>query len=728
MSEPHIDPRIGTTLDERYRLDARIADGGMATVYRAMDVRLHRTVAVKILHAHLTSDPAVLERFASEAIIAAGLTHDNIVGIIDHHVSRNTAYLVMEFVRGLNLRESLNSRGRYTPRQALVVLQAICTGLSVAHEEGIVHRDMKPANVLISDEGRIKVADFGLARASSAHTNATNFFGTAAYISPELAKGEPSDERSDIYAVGIIAYELLTGRQPFTAESAYGLAYKHIHDQTPAPSASVPGLSPELDELVAYCTNTDPEDRPQNASFLLSDLKQIHDSLSSAQLDLGSQTLGGIKDLIPPALSPHTSVHDRLAQAQEYRDSAAGRLLASGADADSTVAQSPTHAGATGQDDATRTLAGIGEQTTVLGNAEHTQVFSGQWDQTNTAAAAASATQAIAVTPQRPISARQAKKNSKAAELAWRKNAQIPTHELAPRSPARRKWLIGIILTLLIALVTAVSLFFGMGPGAPIQIPRLSGMSQDAAVERLAKAGVTTDINEVFDEEIGRGLVVGSEPVAGETIRRFQGLTLKISKGPELFSVPDVQGQQQAAAAEQLTSRSLTLGKVTQEYSEDVAEGLVISQKPKKGEQLRRDTTVALVISRGPAPVEVPDVGGMSAQEAESALEKAGLKGSAAPKEYSTSVPVGTVISQEPSSGTAERGSTVTYVISRGPRMIDVPNVQGKQLNQARTELEALGFKLEVQEFLGGFFGTVRSQDPANGSAPEGSTIHLVVV
>lgn len=660
MREPHIDPRIGTTLDERYRLDARIADGGMATVYRAMDVRLHRTVAVKILHAHLTSDPAVLERFASEAIIAAGLTHDNIVGIIDHHVSRNTAYLVMEYVRGLNLRESLNSRGRYTPRQALVVLQAICTGLSVAHEEGIVHRDMKPANVLISDEGRIKVADFGLARASSAHTNATNFFGTAAYISPELAKGEPSDERSDIYAVGIIAYELLTGRQPFTAESAYGLAYKHIHDQTPAPSASVPGLSPELDELVAYCTNKDPEDRPQNASFLLSDLKQIHDSLSSAQLDLGSQTLGGIKDLIPPALSPHTSVHDRLAQAQEYRDSAAGRIPASGADADSTVVQSPTHSGA-GQDDATRTLAGIGEQTTVLGNAEHTQVFSGQWDQTNAASAAASATQAIAVTPQRPISARQAKKNSRAAELAWRKNAQIPTHELAPRSPARRKWLIGIILTLLIALVTAVSLFFGMGPGAPIQIPRLSGMSQDAAVQRLAKAGVTTDINEVFDEEIGRGLVVGSEPVAGETIRRFQGLTLKISKGPELFSVPDVKGKQQAAAAEQLTSRSLALGKVTQEYSEDVAEGLVISQKPKKGEQVRRDATVELVISRG-------------------------------------------------------------------PRMIDVPNMQGKQIGEARSILEGLGFTVVVKEEWGGFFGLVRSQDPAGGTAREGSTIELIVL
>lgn len=697
----------------------------MSTVYRATDLRLHRTVAVKVLHAHLASDPVILERFEAEAIIAAGLTHDNIVGIRDHHVSGSTAYLVMEFVRGLNLSQSLKSRGRYTPRQALVVLQAICTGLSVAHEEGIVHRDMKPANVLISDEGRIKVADFGLARAATAHTNATNFLGTAAYISPELAKGEPADERSDIYAVGIIAYELLTGRQPFTSDSAYGLAFKHINDDVPPPSALVPGLSGELDELVAYCTNKDPEDRPQNASFLLSDLKQIHDSLSPAQLDLGSATLGGLKDLIPPATSVHTSVHEALAQAQEYRDSAAAGRASNSADA--TAALQAAAGGAEGHadEDTTRALGVAGDQTTIMGGAGHTRAF----DETRVHAQARSPhTQALEPREQRPVSARQARKNAKAAAIAWKKDAQIPTHQLAPRTPARRKWLLGILLVLLASIVAAVSLFFGMGPGAPFQIPALKGAAVGQAAEQLAATGVQAGTREVFDDKLERGLVVGSEPAAGETIRRFQGLTLIVSKGPELFAVPNLTGRKQADAETDLESASLAAGKVTAKYSEEVAKGLVLKQDPGSGEKLRRGTKVALVVSRGPAPVDVPSVAGLTPKAADAALEKAGLKGKNAGKEYSTTVDAGRILSQKPGSGQVERGSSVEYIVSRGPRMIEVPDMQGRQLAQARRELEALGFKVEVEEFLGGFFGTVRSQSPAGGSAPEGSTIKLVVV
>lgn len=697
----------------------------MSTVYRATDLRLHRTVAVKVLHAHLASDPVILERFEAEAIIAAGLTHDNIVGIRDHHVSGSTAYLVMEFVRGLNLSQSLKSRGRYTPRQALVVLQAICTGLSVAHEEGIVHRDMKPANVLISDEGRIKVADFGLARAATAHTNATNFLGTAAYISPELAKGEPADERSDIYAVGIIAYELLTGRQPFTSDSAYGLAFMHINDDVPPPSAFVPGLSDELDELVAYCTNKDPEDRPQNASFLLSDLRQIHDSLSSAQLDLGSETLGGLKDLIPPATSAHTSVHEALAQAQEYRDSAAAGRAANGAEA--TMALPAAAGGAEGptSEDATRALGVAGDQTTILGGAGHTRAFDETWDH---AQAGPPHTREPEPREQRPVSARQARKNAKAAAIAWKKDAQIPTHQLAPRTPARRKWLIGILLVLLASIVAAVSLFFGMGPGAPFQIPTLQGASASQTVDQLAATGVKAATREVFDDKLERGLVVGSEPAAGETIRRFQGLTLMVSKGPELFAAPNLTGRKQADAEADLKSAFLAAGKVTQKYSEEVAKGVVLKQDPASGEKLRRGSKVALVVSRGPAPVDVPTLAGMTPKAADAVLEKAGLKGKNAGKEYSTTVGAGQILSQKPSGGQLERGSTVEYVVSRGPRMIQVPDMQGRQLAQARQELEALGFKVEVEEFLGGFFGTVRSQSPAGGSAPEGSTIKLVVV
>ncbi|MFF5793658.1 PASTA domain-containing protein [Paeniglutamicibacter sp. NPDC012692] len=741
MTEPRTDPRIGATLDGRYRLDARIADGGMSTVYRAMDTRLHRTVAVKVLHAHMSSDPVVLERFAAEAIISAGLTHPNIVGVRDHHVSGDAAYLVMEYVRGLNLREVLAERGRFTPRQTLAVLQAICTGLSVAHAEGIVHRDMKPANVLISDDGRVKVADFGLARAASAHTNATTFFGTAAYISPELAVGDPADERSDIYAVGIIAYELLTGQQPFTSESAYGLAFKHINDRVPAPSAIVPGLSPELDELVAYCTNKDPEDRPQDASFLLSDLKQIQQSLTREQLDLDSETLGGITDLIPPAAAPHTTVHDRLAQAQLFRNSAAESAASAMAGAagetavhapqDDATAALPALArdgdpeAASLSDDRTQAMPAPSQETTLLQpRSDQTSVLSRQ----GSVGGNTGQLETVQSPGQRPLSARQAKKSARAAELAWKKEAQIPTHQLAPKSPARRKWLIAVLLTMLAAAIVAVGLFFGMGPGAPFTVPQLTGVARAEALSRLESQGVAATTKEVFDEKIERGLVVGSEPAAGETIRRFQGLELSVSKGPELFAVPNLTGRKLAAAEKDLAEAHLALGEVSRKYSEEVDKGVVISHSPETGDKVRRSSKVALVVSRGPAPVDVPNLVGMKAGKAKSALKDAGLKGAEGSKEYSRTVPEGAVVSQDPAGGQAERGSTVTYVVSRGPRMIEVPDVQGKQVGEARAALEALGFKVEVDEFLGGFFGTVRSQSPSGGTAPEGSTVKLVVV
>lgn len=233
---------------------------------------------------------------------------------------------------------------------------------------------------------------------------------------------------------------------------------------------------------------------------------------------------------------------------------------------------------------------------------------------------------------------------------------------------------------------------------------------------------------EVFDDKLERGLVVGSEPAAGETIRRFQGLQLLVSKGPELFSVPNLTGRPQAAAEKDLKAANLAAGKVTKKYSEEVAKGVVLGHDPEPGKKLRRGSKIALTVSRGPAPVDVPSLAGLDAKQADAALKQAGLKGKSSGKEYSTTVPSGQVMSQNPAGGQVERGTTVQYVVSRGPRMVKVPNMQGKQLDEARRELESLGFKVEVEEFLGGFFGTVRSQNPAGGNAPEGSTITLVVV
>ncbi|UXN31465.1 serine/threonine-protein kinase [Glutamicibacter sp. M10] len=228
MSSALTDPHLGKTLDGRYRLDHLLALGGMSRIYRSMDKRLHRAVVVKILNDNFASEPTVRERFESEAVIAANITHPNVVSIRDHNVSDNLVYLVMEYVRGRNLDQVIAERGCFTPRQMLSILEQICSGLSAAHSEGIIHRDMKPANVLLSDIGEIKLTDFGLARAASAHTQSATLLATLSHVSPELVSGAPADSRSDIYAIGIMIYQMLTGRLPYSETNPAAMMKHHL--------------------------------------------------------------------------------------------------------------------------------------------------------------------------------------------------------------------------------------------------------------------------------------------------------------------------------------------------------------------------------------------------------------------------------------------------------------------------------------------------------------------
>lgn len=264
------DPMIGRMIDQRYRVRSRIARGGMATVYLATDVRLERRVAIKIMHGHLADDQAFRERFIQEARSAARLSHPNLVGVYDQGAEGEIAYIVMEYIPGITLRDLLQEHHALTPEQATDILRAVLAGLASAHRAGIVHRDLKPENVLLADDGRIKLGDFGLARATTANTaTGAALLGTIAYLSPELVTRGAADSRSDIYALGIMLYEMLTGEQPYKGEQPMQIAYQHANDSVPAPSAAVSGVPPELDELVAWSTARDPEDRPRDAREML---------------------------------------------------------------------------------------------------------------------------------------------------------------------------------------------------------------------------------------------------------------------------------------------------------------------------------------------------------------------------------------------------------------------------------------------------------------------------
>jgi len=294
---------VGRLLDGRYQIRSRIARGGMATVYLATDLRLERKVAVKVMHGHLADDAAFRERFIREARSAARLAHPNVVAVFDQGEDGESAYLVMEYLPGITLRELLQEHKVLTTEQTLDVMQAVLSGLAAAHRSGIVHRDLKPENVMLADDGRIKIGDFGLARAVSANTaTGAALLGTIAYLSPELVTRGVADARSDIYAIGILMYEMLTGEQPYKGDQPVQIAYQHANSTVPPPSDKNPRVPAELDELVQWATARNPEDRPADASVLLEQLRDAHASLMTALPGTGSDT--GARTAIFPASGP----------------------------------------------------------------------------------------------------------------------------------------------------------------------------------------------------------------------------------------------------------------------------------------------------------------------------------------------------------------------------------------------------------------------------------------
>lgn len=299
MSTTTTDPLVGRLLDGRYQVEARVASGGMATVYTARDTRLDRVIALKVMHGNLAEDDTFVSRFIREARSAAGLSHPNVVAVYDQGEDDGTVYLTMEYVQGRTLRQVLQERGRLRQREALEVAERVLAALAAAHNAGLVHRDVKPENVLISDDGRVKVADFGLARAvaASPHTKTTGILiGTVAYLAPEQVEHGTADARSDVYAAGILLYEMLVGHVPFRAETPIAVAYKHVHEDVPPPSSEVP-VDPRVDRLVAYAADRDPDARPADARELLTEVTAVRRQLPDDEpLDLGAPVAAPVED------------------------------------------------------------------------------------------------------------------------------------------------------------------------------------------------------------------------------------------------------------------------------------------------------------------------------------------------------------------------------------------------------------------------------------------------
>lgn len=627
------DPLVGQLLDGRYRVDARIAVGGMATVYRAVDTRLDRVLALKVMHPALATDASFVERFIREAKSVARLAHPNVVAVFDQGAQGQYVYLAMEYVAGCTLRDVLRERGALRARAALDILEPVLAALGAAHRAGFVHRDMKPENVLIGDDGRVKVADFGLVRSVGSVTSTTgSVLGTVSYLAPEQIENGTADTRTDVYACGVVLYEMLTGGKPHTGESPAQVIYQHLNQDVPPPSAAVPGLPTELDALVASATARDPEHRPSDAVVLLARSREARAALTDEQLDA-----------VPPqALS---EVHD----GAQDRTSVIARVLPAG-----------------------------------QGTAHHTSRL-----------------------------------------------------EMPPPLPPRRRTgpgRFGGPRRTVLAAVVAVLLMLGVGTGVWYinsgqftQVPALLGQTEQAAGKRLSDAGLELKgVRRAYSDTTERGQVMSSDPKPGERIRGNGAVTLVISRGPEVVKVPDVSGERLADARQKLKKAGLEPGMTTREFSDEAGRGEVVRTDPEAGTGRHSESAVALVVSKGSA-IDVPDVTGQSVEDARESLRDKGLKAELLPTRVNSPEDEGDIARQSPGEGKrAAEGDTVTLTVSKGPRVIDVPDVTGKDADEARETLEDAGFEVKVDRPFLSFSDTIDSQSVDGGDqAPEGSTITI---
>lgn len=671
----------------------------MATVYMGTDTRLDRVVALKIAHPDISDDLEFVRRFIGEARSAARLTSPNVVAIYDQGTDGRLHYIAMEYVAGRTLRQLLSERGRLGPREALDIMTGVLTGLAAAHQAGLAHRDVKPENVLLAPAGEVKVADFGLARsvAGAVQTKGGMLIGTAAYLAPEQVSGGVSDARTDVYAAGVMLFELLTGRQPHTGESPLAVAYKHVNEIVPPPSSLVPGLAPALDALVAMSTSRDPELRPMHAGQFLRAIDEVRDG-----------------DGLNPSASPYLNSHPypRRPNSGPYgtpygRDSLdydmpgysqpgyPGAPEAGAVGASALPSLSP-HSAALDTPSRPAPPAGVNHTLVVQGGGDYDEYLQGSVSRYSDPYGGGRPPQ-----------------------------ADYRGHRAGGRrsEPWLQQLLFGRRLVFLlggIAVVLAVGgTSWWLSSGQYTNVPVTRGMSLAAAKIALRDVGLKIKLAKPEHFSMPRGEIISTTPKAGKRVTGGTVVTITTSLGPLILEVPNVSGQPLAQAEQALRSAHLTPGGITKATSSSVPVGDVISTTPAAYSKSPQTKPVRLTISEGPG---LPNFVGQLVDAAVSAAGSGGYTINQVPAK--SNQPAGTVLTQEPKANTPiTPGEVVTVRVSQGPPNIAVPNVQGMSLHDAIAALEQAGFQVQINQGLGDH---VFSYSPTTPQ-PKGTTITLNV-
>ena len=627
----------GELIDNRYLLKRQIASGGMATIYAGIDTRLDRPVAVKVMHAHLANDEAFVSRFIKEAKATAALSHPNIVSIQDQGWNEGgppAVFLVMELVEGSTLRDFLNENGPLSVEQTIQFITPVLSALAAAHLIGIIHRDVKPENILISKDGRIKVADFGLARnmtmAQTMTAESSVVLGSVSYLSPEQVQRGIADARSDVYAIGIVLFEMLLGKKPYDGETPIQIAYRHVNDRIPNVKEFKSDVPEMIADLIFQATAPNPDQRPKDAEQLLSKVRDIQ-----AKLDPKRRQMSLELDL--PPLLPKISKRSKVSIGSAF--------------------------------------GGLKEKTTQL-----------------------ISTKPINVT--------------KAEDSVRTKKRKVS------RRVKRNR---------IIALLILLGVIFGgyqlLGVGK-ISVPSLVGMSQNEAKEALSNIGLLSEVvEEVFSEDIAQGKVISSSPGGGGRISPAGTVGLVISKGQERIEIPVIANLTPDVATQKISALGLTMGDINEVFDMKVESGFVIGTDPKSGEKVKRNSVVNIVVSKGVEKIALISYVGKGGDEALSELTNSGFDVKVVYK-FSDKVFKGQVVSQSPEiSDAIGLGSKIELVLSKGPEFVFVPNVLGKNKNDASLDLENLGLKVVTKGT-----GKVNNISPAIGTkVKQGAVITLTL-
>ena len=644
----------GVFLGKRYEILGRIGSGGMADVYKGKDHKLNRFVAIKVLKSTYRSDETFIKKFLSEAQAAAGLMHPNVVNVYDVGQDRGLYYMVMELVEGITLKDYIEKKGKLSAKETISISIQMVTGIQAAHNCHIIHRDIKPQNIIISKDGKVKVTDFGIARATtSTATQAvtTTVMGSVHYTSPEQARGGIVDEKSDIYSAGITMYEMITGHVPFDGDSTVTVALKHLNEAIKSPAEEVPDIPYSLECIIMKCTQKLPNKRYMSCEELLQDLKH-----SLVDPDGDFVVLDGVTKRMPAASQDtgRTTVVmsqdelNRMKNRQNYND-----------DYDDDYEDDYDD----DYDDRRRSR---------YDDDDYDDRRKDRYDDRR-------------------------KKN-----------------EVNKDTKKIMKILMvvaGVVIALLIMFLVgnAVGVFKG-GKGTTTQqtdsemvkVPDVTGKTYEEAQKELNKYDLGIHKSTAPSDTVAKGKIISQDPADGKKVKKHTTVNVVISSGEEAktTTIPNVVGMSEADAEKALQDKNLVVKKGDPVYSDNVEQGEVVSVSPSEGAEVKEGTTVTLVISKGNQPATVPKLTGKSKSDAEAALSQAGLSGNAT-EDYSDTVEEGVIISQDTDAGKeVSKGTTIGYVVSKGPKMtvVTVPSILSFDKNAAEKKLKEAGL---VPEYLG---------------------------